>query len=204
VRADDDHHPRSADHEALHPREGAAQRARLTEREVRELLRQAGVHVVQVRDAEHARDQHADEAAFFVRVHGVVPIGERTPQGREREREIERDFRERRSNPDLVDEGRAQTPEHPEARQRDVPAEWIRHEIDCMAELEQRTDAMVLAERRAPGLEERLRRDHQDFHDLVLGIVGNAPGKVNVTLAVCMGYRRGARTGTIGRRGPAC
>ena len=96
-------------------------------------------------------------------------------------------FAQRRADPDLVHEGRAQTAEHPQTRQRHVAAERIRDEIDGMAELEQRTDAVVLAERRAPGLEERLRRDHQDFHDLVPGIVGNAPGKVNVTLAVCMG-----------------
>ena len=35
-----------------------------------------------------------------------------------------------------------------------------------MAELEQGADAVVLAERRAPGLEERLRRDHQDLRML--------------------------------------
>ena len=36
-----------------------------------------------------------------------------------------------------------------------------------MAELEQRADTMVFAERRSPRLEERLRSDHQDFHGAV-------------------------------------
>ena len=54
-----------------------------------------------------------------------------------------------------------------------------------MTELEQCTYAVVFAERRSPRLEERLRSNHQDFHDAVLEIVGNATLNVNVTLAVC-------------------
>ncbi len=37
-----------------------------------------------------------------------------------------------------------------------------------MAQLEQGANAMVFAERRAPGLEERLRRDHEDLHAVVI------------------------------------
>ena len=51
-----------------------------------------------------------------------------------------------------------------EPGQLDVAAERIRHQIDGVAERDQRADAVVFAERRAPGLEERLRRDHQDVH----------------------------------------
>ena len=66
---------------------------------------------------------------------------------------------------DLVHERRPQAAEHAQARQSTRPAERIRDEIDRVPELEQRADAVVLAERRAPGLEERLRRDHQDAHE---------------------------------------
>ena len=55
-----------------------------------------------------------------------------------------------------------------------------------MAELEQCAYTMVFAERRSPGLEKRLRSNHQDFHNAVTEIVGNGIGKVNVTLAVCV------------------
>jgi hypothetical protein len=38
-----------------------------------------------------------------------------------------------------------------------------------MAEFQERTDAVVLAERGAPRLEKRLRRNHQDFHVVLHG-----------------------------------
>ena len=51
-----------------------AQRCRSAEREVLELLRQARMHVVEMRNAERRRNHHADRGALFVRVHGVVSI----------------------------------------------------------------------------------------------------------------------------------
>ncbi len=44
----------------------------------------------------------------------------------------------------------------------DVGPERIGHEVDGMAELGQRLDAVVFAEWRAARLEERLRGQHQD------------------------------------------
>ena len=49
--------------------------------------------------------------------------------------------------------------------QLDITADRIGHEIDVMAELAERFDAVVLAEGRAARLEERLRREHQDAHE---------------------------------------
>ena len=51
-----------------------------------------------------------------------------------------------------------------EAGHLDIPAERIRDEVDRVAESQERPDAMELREGRAPGLEERLRRDHQNVH----------------------------------------
>jgi hypothetical protein len=53
-----------------------------------------------------------------------------------------------------------------------------------MPQLEQSPDAVVLAEWCAPGLEEWLRRDHEDFHGLICGIVRKEVRKVNVSLAI--------------------
>ena len=64
-----------------------------------------------------------------------------------------------------MDERRTRASEHAQTRELDVTAEWIRDEVNGMPELEQRPDAMVFAERCPTGLEERLRGDHQDFHD---------------------------------------
>ena len=55
-----------------------------------DLLRQARVHVVEVRHAEHAGEDDADEAAFLVRVDGVVALAQRAADRRQREREVER------------------------------------------------------------------------------------------------------------------
>ena len=70
--------------------------------------------------------------------------------------------------PHTVDERRPQTAKDAQARHRHVAAERIGHEIDLVPELGERPDAMEFAERRSPGLEERLRRDHQNAHDLVI------------------------------------
>ncbi len=49
----------------------------------------------------------------------------------------------------------------------DVLAERVRDEVDRVARASvERPDPVVFAERRPPGLEERLRRDHQYAHGL--------------------------------------
>ena len=56
------------------------QRRRLAVFEVAQLLRQARVHVVEMRDAQPLREPHADEAHLFVRVNGVVAIRQHAPE----------------------------------------------------------------------------------------------------------------------------
>jgi hypothetical protein len=63
-----------------------------------------------------------------------------------------------------MQEGGAQTAEDAQAGHLDVFTERIGDEIDGMAQRRQRSDAVELGERGAPGLEERLGRDHQDVH----------------------------------------
>src|SRR6185436_17025303 len=69
LRADDDDHTRARERDALEALEDPSQRARLTELEVAQLLRQAGVHVVEVRHPQPPGEDNADGRAFFVRVH---------------------------------------------------------------------------------------------------------------------------------------
>ena len=66
--------------------------------------------------------------------------------------------------PTLTEEGRTQAPEDPQPRQGDVRPERIRDQVDGVPEIDECPDAVVLAERGAPGLEEGLRRNHEDFH----------------------------------------
>ena len=82
----------------------------------------------------------------------------------QREREVERNLGQRRTDADAPDERRPQAPEDAQPRQRDVAPERIGDEVDGVPEIEQGADAVVFAERGAPGLEERLRRNHEDFH----------------------------------------
>ena len=98
----------------------------------RELLRQARVHIVEVRNAENPGEEHTNEAPLLVRVHDVVPLGQSTTNGGQRDGEIEWNLRQRRSNPDVSDERRAKTAKHSQAGQRHIAAERIRHQVDRM------------------------------------------------------------------------
>ncbi len=136
------------------------------------------MHVVQVRYAQHGGQHDPDEPAFFVRVDGVVPVPARaqgTPERGQREKRIERNLGERRSDPHAAHERRPQAAEDPEPGHRDVAAERVRHQIDLMAERRQRADAMKFAERGAPRLEERLGCDHQNAHGRVIFARNPAP-----------------------------
>ena len=145
------------------------------------------MHVVEVRHAHHPGQHHADEARFLVRVDDVVAASEHAPDGGERQGDVERDLRERRADADPVQERRTEAAEDAQPRQADVAAERIGDQVDGVAQVGERADAVVLAERGAPGLEERLRRQHEDLHRFEHGIVGKHDRKVNVSLAICGG-----------------
>ena len=162
--ADHDHDFRPAYHQPLHPAERRAQEPRAAEREVRQLLGQARVHVVEVRHADHPRQDDTDKTTFFVRVDEVVAVREHTTHCGERQHDVERDLRHGRTDSDVGHKWRAEASEDTQSRQRHVAAEWIGDEVNRMAEIQKRTDPVVLAERRPPRLEKRLGGKHQDFH----------------------------------------
>ena len=164
VLANDDDDLRSPDDEPLHPRKRAAQHLRLAERKVRQLLRKARVHVVEMRNPEHRREHDADEASLFMRVDHVVAFRQGAPQRRHGQREIERRLREGRPDAHLADERRTQAAKHTQPRHRHIPPERIRDEVNRMPQLEECPDAVIFAEGCAPGLKERLRRNHEDLH----------------------------------------
>jgi hypothetical protein len=92
MRTDHNHHSRTPEHDPFGPREDAGQQPRLAVLEVRQLLRQARVHVVQVRHAERGRKDHSDEAAFFVRVDRIVAVRQRPADCGEPEQDVERNL----------------------------------------------------------------------------------------------------------------
>jgi hypothetical protein len=122
------------------------------------------MHVVQVRHAQNGREQHANRAAFLVRMDGVIPAADGAPGGRERQRDVQRHLGPGRPDLHAADERWADTAEDAQPRHLDVAAERIGHQIDGVPQRGQRADAVELRERRAPGLEERLGRDHEDAH----------------------------------------
>src|SRR5688572_14831315 len=81
-----------------------------------------------------------------------------------------------RTDADARDERRLRGPDDAEVRERDVGAERIRDEVDGMTQLGQRLDAMVLAERCAARLEERLRREHENPHSVCYPVFPAARG----------------------------
>ena len=167
-RTDHDDDARSPDHHAFDGLKHAAYEARSAEREIGELLRQAGVHVVEMRHPKQRRERDPDEAAFFVGMDRVVPLGQRAPQNGERQERVERNLRERRPDLHRSHERRPQAAKHTESGHRHVGAERVRDEIDLMPELDEGADAVELAERRAARLEKRLGRNHQNAHGGVI------------------------------------
>ena len=125
------------------------------------------MHVVQVRETEDAREQHANEAPLLVRMDDVVAFGHRSADRRHGKRQVEGNLRERRTDPDVVDKRGPRAAKDAQARHLDVLAEGVGHEIDGVPQLDERADPVVLGEWSAPGLEKRLRRDHEDFHSLI-------------------------------------
>ena len=77
---------------------------------------------------------------------------------------VERHLHQRRSDAHARHEGRTPRPVDPQSRQIDIPAKRVGDQVNRMTQIHQRPDAMVFAEGCAPGLEERLRRNHEDTH----------------------------------------
>ncbi len=162
LRADHDDDARTPNGLPLEDLERPAQHARSAELEVHQLLRQARMHVVEMRHPEHRRQDQPDGGALFVRMHRVVARAGDATQRRDRQRHVERHLGERRPDADIRDERRSQAAKDAQARHRHVVAERVGHQIDRVPEFDERADAVVFAERGAPGLEKRLRRDHED------------------------------------------
>ena len=123
------------------------------------------MHVVEVWDPEHRGQEDPDETALLVRMDRIVSLRQDPSNRGEGERGVERNLGHGRSDADVAEEGWPQAPENPQPGQRDVAAEGIRDQVHGVAEIDEGPDAVVLAERSAPGLEKRLRRNHEDFHD---------------------------------------
>ena len=122
------------------------------------------MHVIEVRHAQHRRQHHADQAALFVRVDGVVGRAERPAQRRGGQGGVQGDLGPGRADADVADQRRPQTADHREPGHLDVLPERIGDEIDGVTQRDERLDAVEFAERGAPRLEERLGRNHQDVH----------------------------------------
>ncbi len=73
----------------------------------------------------------------------VIPLGHRSTDGRQRDRSIQRELREGRTDSDIVDERRLGASKDAQARHRDVFAERIRDEIDRVTQLDERADPVV-------------------------------------------------------------
>jgi hypothetical protein len=114
--------------------------------------------------AKRRREQNANHAAFFVRVHDVVSPSECAMQNRETQKKVESQLRDGRSNADCADERRPHRAEDAQASYDNVLSERVRDEVDLMAEIGERANAVELAEWRSSRFEERLGRDHQNAH----------------------------------------
>src|SRR5688572_29387187 len=98
-----------------------------------------------MRNTQPLREPDADQPHLFMRVNRVVPLSGCAPEDREEHQAIEHDLGERRSNPDAPDEWRPQASEDTQVRKLDVSPDGIGDEIDVMAELAERFDAVVFA-----------------------------------------------------------
>ena len=180
---DGDDDPRAGDHRRLDALEQSPDQAGPGVAEVAELLGQAGVHVVQVGHAQPLRQPQAEHSGFLVGVDRVVPAGARQPRRGDGQQQVEQDLDRRRADADAAHERRPGAAEDLEARDPHVPAERVGHQIHPVAELAERPDAVVLAERGSARLEERLRGKHQDpRRGLRISFGGHGWGRDDFTL----------------------
>ena len=140
--ANDDDDTRLANHQALEPPKQPRQPLGVAIAEVGDLLRQTRMHVVEMRHAQALRQQHANRAAFFVRMNGVIPARQRQARGRHGHADVERHFHPRRADADARDERRPETAMNAQTRHIDVAAERVRDEIDGMSQHGQRANPM--------------------------------------------------------------
>ena len=122
------------------------------------------MHVVEVRDPEHRGQEDPDETALLVRMDRIVSLRQDPSNRGQRERRIEWNLGQGWTDADAPEKGRTEAPKESQPRQGDVRPERIRDQVDGVPEIDECPDPVVLAERGAPGLEEGLRRDHEDFH----------------------------------------
>ena len=80
---------------------------------VRQLLRQARVHVVEVRNPQNHRERRTDEPRLLVRMHDVVSRRDGAAQDGERQQRVEHDLGRRGADLHVMNEGRTQAAEHP-------------------------------------------------------------------------------------------
>jgi hypothetical protein len=130
--------------------------------EVRELLGQARVHVVQVRHPETPRDPGTEEPGLLVGMHDVVAPATRRPQRGDQQQPVEQQLHDRWADADATHERQAGRADDPQVRQLDIRPDRIRDQVHLMPQINEGLDAVEFAEGRAPGLEKRLRRQHQD------------------------------------------
>ena len=175
-------------------REQAREHARAAEREIRQLLRQARMHVVEMRHAEQpprsarrcccplrASGRHRTDPTqrrriavnASVRSSGIFAIDgpirtSRTNGGR----------RHRKTRRPGIDTSR--------------PNGYVTRST-VWPSSSKRANAMVFAERRSPGLEERLRGNHEDSHSAVARFLGNAAPKGQRKSRRLRELRRGQR-----------
>ena len=90
------------DHVRLGRLEHLRDQRRPREAEVRQLLRQARVHVVEVRDAEAAAEPHAEDAGLFVRVDRVVGLLRRLAQRGHDQQHVQDQLGRRRADRHLL------------------------------------------------------------------------------------------------------
>jgi hypothetical protein len=117
-----------------------------------------------MRNAKPSGKPNPNQAHLFMRMNGIVSFRHDAAEDREYHQGVESQLGERRPDADAAHERWPQAAKDAQAWKLDVTADGIRDEIDVMAELAQRLDAVIFAERRAARLEERLRREHQDAH----------------------------------------
>ncbi len=145
----------------FHPFERAPQQPVSGEPEVRQLLGEARVHVVQVRDAEPSRQPDAEQPGLLVRMDRIVLPPPRLPERGHDQVAVEQDLGPGRPDGHARQPRRTAGPDDAQIRQRHVRTKRVRDEVHKMPQLYQRLDPVVLAEGRAAGLEEGLRRQHQ-------------------------------------------
>jgi len=123
------------------------------------------MHVVEVGDFTKFSQNHTQKSRFFVRMNEIVSIEKKTMKCGKKKKKIQNQFGERWPGFHFSKKERIDTSEDFQSRDLKVRTNWIGDQVYSVALPAQGPDSMIFRKGGTARRKERLRSQHEDFHD---------------------------------------